>query len=225
MISGKSQNKISIDDFKEMSYYFGIAIQPSFLNLASDRILRSSFVDVEIFFLSATYYLKESRFTEGFICWLLKFGHLLSPAKIRRLIQAGHFFDPAVLGGLLEFLTENNIKSAQWKIVIPFCKKRKKIEQLLEGPSPRSPSSYFLKYRIAAPDFKLDLNKFLFPTAAIYKNCLELKNRALFGSIVNADVVSYLKKHPDSTPYQIAKRTHHHKARVFEIYADVLAAS
>ena len=76
-----------------------------------------------------------------------------------------------------------------------------------------------------APQFILEADKFLRPVATVYKNCLELKNRALFGSIVNADVVSYLEKHPGSKPYQIAKRTHHHKARVFEIYADVLAAT
>ena len=223
MISEKSQNKISFDEFKAMSYYFGIAIQPIFSNL--DKNPKSSFMDIECFFLSATYHLKTSRVAEGFLCWLLKFGHLMSPAKIRRLIQDGQIFDPAILGGLIQFLSENNIKSAQWKIITPFCKKRKEVTQLLEGPAPRLPSSYFFKYRITAPQFALETDKFLLPVAAVYKNCPELKNRALFGSIVNADVVSYLEKHPGSTPYQIAKRTHHHKARVFEIYADVLAAT
>ena len=221
----KSQSKISFDEFKEMAYYFGIAIQPS----TSDVLLKNNpqliFSDVEYFFLSATYHLKNSRIAEGFLCWLLKFGHLLSPSKIRRLIIAGEIFDAATLGGFVEFLIENNIKSTQWKIVQPYCKKRKTMTQLLEGPTPRKPSSYFLKYRILAPQFALQLHKFLLPTETIYKNCVELKNRALFGSVVNADVVSYLRKHPGSTPYQIAKNTNHHKARVFEIYADVLAAS
>lgn len=225
MILEKSQNKISYDEFKEMAYYFGIAIQPTFSNSVLDKNPKTSFVDIECFFLSATYHLKTSRIAEGFLCWLLKFGHLLSPSKIRRLIQSGRFFDPAMLGGLVEFLSENNIRPAQWKIVTPFCKKRKEVTQLFEGPAPRLPSSYFLKYRIIAPLFKLETDKFLLPVATVYKNCPELKNRALFGSIVNADVVSYLEKHPGSTPYQIAKRTYHHKARVFEIYADVLAAS
>lgn len=225
MISEKLHNKISFDDFKEMAYYFGIAIQPSFSNSVLDENLKLVFVDMECFFLSATYNLKNSRIAEGFLCWLLRFGHLLSPSKTRRLIQAGEFFDPAILGGLIEFLNENKIRPAQWKIVMPFCKKRKEVTQLLDGPAPRLPSTYFLKYRIMAPQFILQADKFLLPTVIVYKNCPELKNRALFGSIVNADVVSYLKKHPDSTPYQIAKYTHHHKARVFEIYADVLAAS
>ncbi len=35
----------------------------------------------------------------------------------------------------------------------------KKVAQLLEGPVPRLPSSYFLKYRIIAPQFALDVDK------------------------------------------------------------------
>ncbi len=76
-----------------------------------------------------------------------------------------------------------------------------------------------------APQFKLETNKFLLPTEAVYKNCIELRNRALFGSVVNADVASYLQKNPGSTPYSISVITHHHKARVFEVYTDVIAAS
>ncbi len=219
----KSQNKMSDIEFKQMAYYFGIAIQADLVNIAQKN-LSLTFMDIEIFFLSGTLQLKSSRIAESFLCWLLTFGHLLSPAKIRRLILAGYNFDHAILGGFIEFLTENNIMSNQWKIVRPFCKKMSFSQQLLDGPTPRSQSSYFLKYRIIAPQFQLNTHKFLLPVTMIYKNCLELRNRALFGSVVNADVASYLQKNPDSTAYQIAKNTHHHKARVFEVYEDVLAA-
>ena len=223
MISKNSSNSIAIEEFRAMASYFGIAIQPQLLRLPLDP--NQSFVDIEIFFLSSTYCLNTSRMTEGFLCWLLEFGHLLSPSKIRRLIRAGYVYDSAILGGLLEFLSENNIMSNQWKIVTPFCHKRRKAVQLFEGPAPRAPSSYFLKYRILAPQFQLDTIKFLTPTKAIYRNCVELRNRARFGSVVNADVASYLEKSPTSSAYQIAKATHHHKARVFAVYENILAAS
>ena len=224
MISKKFQNKITSEEFHRIAHYFGVAIQisPSPTDHENPALI---FKDLEVFFLSATLHLKTSRVTEGFLCWILEFGHLLSPSKVRRLIQAGQKFDPAILGGLIEFLTENKILQHQWKIVRPFCRKKPKAEQLLDGPIPRAPSSYFLKYRIIAPQFRLDTNKFLLPTSIVYKNCIELKNRALFGSVVNADVASYLQKNPDSTPYQIAVNTHHHKARVFEVYKDVRSAS
>ena len=223
MISKKLQNKISDIEFKQMAYYFGIAIQVEHSNVTQKKC-KSYFHGYRVIFLSGTLQLKNSRIAEGFLCWLLEFGHLLSPAKIRRLILAGYNFDHAILGGLIEFLTENNIMPNQWKIIRPFCKKMPSAQQLLDGPVPRSRSSYFLKYRIVAPQFQLNTHKFLLPVATVYKNCVELRNRALFGSVVNADVASYLQKNPNSTAYQIAKNTHHHKARVFEVYEDVLAA-
>jgi hypothetical protein len=224
MISKKLQNKITSDEFKQMAYYFGIAIQTDLPNI-THKNSNLIFMDIELFFLTATLHLETSRIAEGFLCWLLEFGHLLSPSKIRRLILSGQNFDRAILGGVIEFLFENNIMSIRWKIIRPFCRKKQRMEQLLDGPTSRSPSSYFLKYRISAPEFKLEASKFLFPVATIYRNCVELRNRALFGSVVNADVASYLHKNPGSTPYQIAVNTHHHKARVFEVYKDVLAAS
>ncbi len=224
MISKKLQCEISDAEFKQMANYFGIAIQAS-SSVIEQNNPNLTFSDIEIFFLSATLQLKTSRMAEGFLCWLLEFGHLLSPSKIRRLILSNQNFNPAVLGGFIEFLVENNIMSQQWKIIRTFCKKRPQAEQLIEGPAPRSPSSCFLKYRILAPQFKLETNKFLVPTTVIYKSCVELKNRALFGSVVNADVASYLQKNPGSTPYQVAVNTHHHKARVFEVYKDILTAS
>jgi hypothetical protein len=217
----KLQTKIPINEFQEMAYYFGIAIQPVSFN----KNLETSYIDIEQFFLLATYNLKTSRTAEGFLCWLLQFGHLLSPSKIRRLIQSGQAYDSAFLGSFVEFLVINKIRPLQWKIVKPFCKKKNIEVLLLNGPIPRLPAAYFFKYGIIAPQFKFDRTKFLRPTEAIFKNCIELKSRALFGSVVNADAFSYLIKHSGSTAYQIAKATHHHKAGVFAIYADVLAAS
>lgn len=223
MISKNSLSKVSTDEFRERAAYFGIAIQAR--QVPSSDHSNLNFLDIEIFFLASTYCLDTSRMTEGLLCWLLEFGQLLSPSKIRRLIQAGCPYDSAVLGGLIEFLIENRIMPIQWKIITPFCLKRKKVSSLLEGPTPRAPSSYFLKYRILAPQFLIEKTKYLLPTKVIYKTCLELKNRALFGSIVNADVASYLEKHPKSSAYQIAKGTHHHKASVFAVYENILAAS
>ncbi len=222
MTSEKLRTKTSFNDFQEIAYYFGIAIQP----VSSNKNLETSYVDIEQFFLSATYNLKTSRAAEGFLCWLLQFGHLLSPSKIRRLIQSGQAYDSAVLGSFVEFFLVNKIRPLQWKIVKPFCKKKNIEEPLLNGPTPRLLAKYFLKYGIIAPQFKFDRDKFLRSTKAIFKNCLELKNRALFGSVVNADVTSYLVKHSGSTTaYQVAKATHHHKARVFDVYPDILMAS
>lgn len=224
MISKKLRNKLTDKEFKQMAHYFGIAIYFDELDTVH-KSSNLSFMDIEIFFLAATYHLKTSRMAEGFLCWLLEFGHLLSPSKVRRLIKSGKDFDNAILGGFIEFLVENNIMSNQWKIIRPFCKGKSQVEQLIIGPKVRTPATYFLKYKVIAPQFKLDIEKYLLPKKTLFKNCIELKNRALFGSVVNADVASYLQKNPGSTPYEIAINTHHHKARVFEVYQDILAVA
>lgn len=76
MISKKSQNNLTSDEFRQMAYYFGIAIQTGLLNTTHNNS-RRMFMDAELFFLTATLHLKTSRMAEGFLCWLLEFGHLL----------------------------------------------------------------------------------------------------------------------------------------------------
>lgn len=218
MILDHLSPKKSSLEFQQELAYLGVAIH------VKDLQPINHFVDLEKFFLSATYNLSSSRIAEGFLCWLIRYGHLLSPSKVRRLIQMRTPIDISILGGFLEFLVHHNINSHQWKILKPFTKRSQSVRQLFKGPKPHSPNVLFLKYNIIAHNYKYDEDKFLTPTSHVYKNCVELKNRALFGSAVNADVASYLKWNPTATPYQIAKATKNHKARVFEVYDDVKVA-
>lgn len=210
--------KKSSEDFLRELYYLGVAIEPK----NSSAI--TNFIDLEEFFISATYNLLSSRIAEGVLCWLLRYGHLLSPSKTRRLIQLGTPVDSSVLGGFLAFLIKHRINSRQWNIVKPYSHRSKKPKVLFLGPCPHTPDPVFLKFNIMVHNYKLNQEKFLTPTAFVYKNCVELRNRALFGSTVNADVASYLKRNPDATPYQIAKNTRNHKARVFEVFNDIKVA-
>jgi hypothetical protein len=149
---------------------------------------------------------------------------LLSPSKIRRSIQLGASFDPAVLGALLLFLIENKINLHQWDLLKPYARRNKTMTPLFPGPRPFLPSQFFLKYKILANSYELNQSKFLTPIKQVYRNCAELKNRALFGSTVNADVASFLLREPNATPYQISKLTKNHKARVYEVFEDVRSA-
>ena len=104
MISEKLQTKISSDEFQKIANYFGIAVHSIETKDVSIESQNSRYLDIESFFLSATYNIKTSRLAEGFLCWLLQFGHMLSPSKIRRLIQSDHAYDSSVLGGFIEFM-------------------------------------------------------------------------------------------------------------------------
>lgn len=214
----KNSSSETPETFLNQARYLGIAIESSGIHPVEN------FVDLEKFFLAATYCLNSSRIAEGFLCCVLKYGHLLSPSKVRRLIRMKTHYDPAVLGGFISYFEKYGVNDKQWKILKPFIKKSKEEKPLVAGPSPSKRNPYFMKYNIVAHSFKLDNDKFLMPTSYVYKNCHELKNRALFGSSVNADVASYLAWHPEATPYEVSKATCNHKARVFEVFQDVKTA-
>ena len=215
MISKNLLNKIEISEFQSEAQYFGIAIDSGGLKPIE------GYVDLEVFFLKATYNLTSSRILEGFLCWLIRYGHLLSPSKIRRLIKLGVPYDSSVMGGFISFLMINNINKKQWLILKAFARKSRQPQPLLKGPVPKNPNADFLKYNVIIHNVILNEEKFLTPIVSVFKRCLPLKNRALFGSCVNADVASYLAVHPDARPYEISKETANHKARVFAIYEDI----
>lgn len=212
-----SPNKKKHEKFLSQMAYFGIKI-------AAPNLKKKQYNDIERYFLSATLNMNSSRVAEGFLCWILEYGHLLSPSKIRRLIAAGVEYNSAVLGAFVGILVDKTRSGHQFKILEVYTKKLKVKTQLFKGPVIKKTNSYFLKYNLIAHNYKLDKSKFLFSAKEIYKNCLELKNRALFGSTVNADVASYLKWNSEATAYRVAKETFHHKASVFKVYEDVSEA-
>ena len=86
MISENSINKIPFDSFLKTSARLGIALAVNDSEIEPNFSV-FSYIDLEVYFLAATYNLKNSRIAEGFISWLLRYGNLLSPSKVRRLIQ------------------------------------------------------------------------------------------------------------------------------------------
>ncbi len=219
MISKNLLNRKSKEDFEKEARYLGLAIHFE----SHSKI--TEYTDLESFFLSGTYHMISSRTAESFICWAIVYGHLLSPSKLRRFIQAGVNYNPAVLGAIISYLhTYCPSIGHQIKILIPFVKSNKAPVSLLRGPTPQKYNPHFIKYNVIAFNFLLDKEKFLRPVFYTLKNCTELKNRALFGSVVNADVASYLKWHPTATPYEISKNTGHHKSSVFKVFENIKIA-
>lgn len=206
------------NEFIPEAAYFG-------LSLNAPAPTKKEYRDIEKFFLKATYNLSNSRITEGFFCWLKVYGHLLSPSKIRRLISIGKDYNEAVFGAFIDFIMDECNNAHPFKILIPFSKKLKAETLLYSSPKISRPNKYFKKYNLVTHDYQLDLNKFLVPKTHTYSSCLELRNRALFGSTVNADVASYLSCNPKATAYRTSKETFHHKASVFKVFQDILEAA
>lgn len=206
------------NDFLSEAFYFGVSLN-------STLPKKQEYHDLERFFLKATYNLTNSRITEGFMCWLQAYGHLLSPSKIRRLILADEEHNQAVFGAFVDLLINECKNGHQFKILTPFSKKLKTQTFLYSSPKISKPYKYFKKYNLLAHSYQLNHNKFLIPKESTYKSCTELRNRALFGSTVNADVASYLHYNPDATAYKTSMQTFHHKASVFKVFVDVKQAA
>ena len=78
-----------------------------------------------------------------------------------------------------------------------------------------------MKYYILALIFSRDREKFLKTRSVVMKSCSEIRNRSLFGSVLNSDVASALVKNSNLNPYALAKMTGHHKANVFKNFRDI----
>jgi hypothetical protein len=218
MISKDLLSQLSKREFLNQCYYFGIAMNDGQLTKPEMH------TDLERFFLAATYHFDNSRICEGILCWLRKYTYLLSPSKVRRLISNGVPYDKAILGGFLFFITENKMNHRQWAILKIYSKKNKISTPLYPGPKPKLPNQHFMKYNVIVHNFELNENKFLQPVQQVFRKCIEIKNRTLFGSIVHADVASYLSRNPSANAYEVSKETANHKARVFKIHNDVRTA-
>lgn len=179
----------------------------------------TDYVDIEVFFLWLTTQFGNSRTAEGALCWIRKYGHLLSPSKIRRLVRLNAQHNQQVLNGIVHFMKSNKIKSNQFQIL-----RTPKFQTVLDygqGVRVRNPMPEFAKENVLLPQFSLDENKFLMDEKSVFTNNIEMRSRVLFGSCVNADVYSIIKKDMSVTGYQIHKLTSHHKSSINNVYQNI----
>lgn len=186
------------------------------LSMGSGKTHIREYVDIEKFFLWGTTQFDSSRFAEGFLCWILEFGEILSPSKIRNLVKSGFEYNPQILNGILSFMAKRGIKANQLGIL----KKNESFGPLdfSHGIRVRNPMPEFKEEGVSIPSFKLDKNKFLRDRAGVLKDNIEIRSRLLFGSCVNADVYSAVKKNPKLTRYEAHLLTKHHKTSVNKIF-------
>src|SRR5262249_1457427 len=89
----------SMSDFLDQLAYFGAALTGNPQRIAQE------YNDLEVFVLGATLKLSvDTRATQAFLLWVIRYGCLLSPSKLRRLIQAGHPHDPTLLGAMIDLI-------------------------------------------------------------------------------------------------------------------------
>jgi len=180
------------------------------------------YLDLEDFFLEATLHMgEEPRVTQCFLTWLVKYGIILSPSKIRRLLKEGRTVNHAVLGAFIDILEANNRQKKHWKIIRRFVHKASSylLFSQLPAPLPSKVNPFFRKYGVLTYTFQLDESKYLQPAHATFQSCPEIRYRAMGMGIPAADLRSFYEKHPDiHSVYEIAKRTHHPRTSIYLSY-------
>lgn len=207
----------SFDNFVDRLTYFGAALNGDF------KRFESEYQDLELFILEASLNLShDTRVTQAFIHWVARYGCLVSPSKLRRLIQEGTKYDPTVLGVILDVIQASEGRLQSWKILKPHLKKSKS-ERLLFPHLPRPRSGLhpvFQKWGIVAPGMNEAEKKYLLPSLSVFKRCPELRYRAEGISPVAADVRAFKDKSrgTEVSLYRISKTIHQPRAQVTGFY-------
>ena len=208
-------SKHSFEYFKRQVSYFGVLLTDA------SPVDNREYYDIESFILNASLYARSSRQIEGFLCWVKKYVYIISPSKLRKLINDSHPYNSSFLGAILDFAQKECKKPVNFKILKPFLTKERTPYSPIEGPRVRSPLPSFEKRGILVPNFELNGSKFLLNHDLLLAKCPEMRFRLLFGQVVNADLAAALSKDPTLNAYRATLLTNNHKARVFSVFNDV----
>lgn len=159
------------------------------------------YVDLEVFFLECSMNLnRDVRTSLTILNWLCRYGQLLSPSKIRRIIAKEKFnYCKQGLFVLLKFSREQSLVGQNWSILNVYSKRTQRDDFKL----PKKFKPNFKKYLKTAP--------------FVLENCPEIYWRAHGSHQVASDLKAYLGKHQNyKSLYELAKKIHSPRVRVNE---------
>ncbi len=201
-------------DFQNRLAYFGGAIT------ANPSEAQGQYQDLEQFVVDATQMMSyDVRVTQCFLNWLIRYGVLLCPSKIRRLLKTCNY-DQAILGVFLMYLMKNDPHPKRWSLLKKYTKKNLQGSPLFSHlPAPiNNTNEYFKKYGILVQEMKPHPEKYLLPAEAVLKRCPEIAHRGMMIGTVASDLLSLIQKEPTiKSAYKIAKKIHHHRAQVYSV--------
>jgi hypothetical protein len=202
---------ISRSEFESRLAYFGGAINSITTEVSGE------FQDLEVFFIHATMMMGyDVRVTQSYLNWLIRYGSILCPSKIKKLLKQTHH-DPSFLGVFVAYLKEHDPRPSRWKLLGPFTHKSKRV-LFPNLPVPKKTNPHFAKYGIVAPLLLPNEGQYLLPKKSVLKACPELRYRSMMMGPVSSDIHSLIeKKGAAMTAYEMAKVTHHHKAQVYSM--------
>ena len=174
-------------------------------------------VNIEAFLLEATLEArKDVRVGQCVDHWTRRYGPIVSPSRLRKIIQSGDTdFDPASLGALIDIIS--NLKSCHqnFKIIRPFIQRNKKRESFYSHlPAPKKWDSTYLGYGYQKIPYSENMGKFLKNPNFVVRNCPEIGYRLMGLPPLIADIKVWVEKRPGVSKYRIAKDGYYDVARV-----------
>ena len=156
----------------------------------------NTYVDLEEFFLEASLYLNEdSRIRQAILNWLHRYGSLLSPSKIRRMLKVVDH-DKVAVNQIVQLLLANRVVKSNWNILV--IQKTKLLS------------------------FKMNERKYLKSNDFVLKNVPEIRLRAEGRAQVVADIIAFTAKHSYKSLYEIAKKIYSPRNRVNESFRQLI---
>ena len=181
---------------------------------------KNEYLDLEKFVVDATLFLQiDSRLTRCFIHWIMRYGIILSPSKLRRILKITKY-DPYVLTVIISYIENHNQNIQNWEIIKPYCKRKNKSEVLFKN-IPLNTKKYnihFLKANLLTKKIRDEESKYLKTKSYILNNCVEIYYRSKGFPQVVSDLKAYIKKVKFKSLYEIAKYTYNERTRINQSY-------
>lgn len=209
----------------EELYLFGSKLSYLGGRVGYEKYNKNEYIDLEEFFLEATRFVFfDERLAICIENWIYAFGFLVSPSKLKKIIETNQFdYDPAVLGVFLDIIENQNKKQISVDSLRKFVKKKKELTYRSRGKT-KVKNKYFdqiwLKYNIATTEYHEEFKKNLLTFEYIVDKIPEIKYRAQGINHLESDYRAYLDKEGQNHSLRsIAKYIHGHYSNLHKIYS------
>lgn len=202
---------------------FGAKLSALGGRLGFEKTPFEQYIDLEEFFLDCTRFVfAEERLARCIENWIRTYGFLISPSKIKRLIEKEKYsYDSAVLGVFLRIIGHNS-KQLNLRLLQTFCKKKKTLTYRSSSKVKVREKDFdpnWLSFNIATHKFVDETKKNLLGFDFTLKHSPELKFRIESDDVTSSDYKAFLLREGKGKSLNyISKRIHAHYSNLHKFY-------
>lgn len=210
--------KLEINDFGSRLTSLGGRL--GYESLPSNR-----YIDIEEFFLDSTRFVfADERLARCIENWVRNYGFLISPSKIKKLIEKEkHAYDPAVLGVFLKLIKRTKEKQISIECLSRFCSKKENLTYRSGSKVRVRPIDYdqdWLEFNIATQNFVDETKKNLLAFDYTLNVAPEIRNRIETDDILCSDYKAFIQREGQGDSlYSVCKKIHAHYSNLHKIHS------